>query len=293
VKWLGRALPIFVALIAVAAVLRRYSPGEIVAQMRLGHALAVVPWAIALAVGYMVIAAACDTLVLAHFGAPRYRDVFRGKAAAAVLTSVGYLFGNGGYGVWLARATGAGAAAATGLVIYFLLSDLAAVGWVASIALAVVPHRAPSALVVVAATVAAAQTLAVLVGPSLPSRGRLEPILRPWRIVRRRVGLAQLGARTVNIALAVTFTFLGAHAFGLAIPASAAATFGPAVLLIGSLPINVAGLGAVQGAWLFFFAAYEPGARILAFQILWQWMCAAAFVLRGLPFLQRAVRQIV
>jgi hypothetical protein len=292
VGWLRRLLPLVVAAVAVAAVLRRYSPSEIAAQMRQGHALAVIPWAVVLALGYMLIAAGCDTLVLTRFGAPRYRDVFRGKAAAAVLTSVGYLFGNGGYGVWLARATGVGAAGATGLVVYFATSDLAAVGWVATVALRVVPHAVPRGLVVAAALIALAPTLAIIAGGALPDRGRAATLLRPWRVVPRAIGLLQLGGRTLAISVAVAATFFGAHAFGLHIPTAAAATYGPAVLLVSSLPVNVAGLGAVQGVWLLFFAAYEPGARILAFQILWQWMCAAAFVLRGLPFLQRAVRQI-
>lgn len=290
-RWLRRLVPLVVAALAVAAVLRRYSPSEIAAQMRQGRALAVVPWAIVFAVGYLLVSAACDTLVLTRFGAPRYRDVVRGKAAAAVLTSIGYLFGNGGYGVWLARATGAGAARATGLVVYFLASDLAAVGWVASITLRVVAHTVPRALVVAAAVMALVPTLAIAAGGALPARGRLD-LLRPWREVPRSVGFLQLGGRTLNIAFAVAATFFAAHAFGLRIPAAAAATYGPAVLLVAAMPVNVAGLGAVQGVWLLLFGAWEPGARILAFQILWQWMCAAAFVLRGLPFVQRAVRQI-
>lgn len=291
-KALGRIAPFVIAAIAVAAVLRRYSLHDIAVEMRAGRALAAAPWAALLAVGYMVLAAYADTLVLRAYrsthGSPRWRDVVRGKAAAAMLTSIGYLFGNGGYGVWIARATGVGARAAAALVLLFMLSDLGAVGWVASVAGATA-ESAPRGLRIAAAVAALVPTALVLVAPSLPAS---VPLLRMWRAVPRGRGLAQIAVRCAAITVAVGSTFAGARAFGLAIPWPAAARFGPAILLVASLPVNVAGVGAVQSAWLLFFAPYEAGARIVAFALLWQWMSAAAFVLRGLPFVRRAVGQI-
>jgi hypothetical protein len=65
----------------------------------------------------------------------------------------------------------------------------------------------------------------------------------------------------------------------------------PVILVVASLPVNVAGFGAVQGAWLL-LAPWAPGERILAFSVLWQAFSAAALVLRGLPFLSGVMRDI-
>jgi hypothetical protein len=62
--------------------------------------------------------------------------------------------------------------------------------------------------------------------------------------------------------------------------------------LIGSLPVNVAGIGAAQGAWLLFFLPFEEGTKILAFQLVWAVTLGVSMILRGLPFLPRALAQV-
>jgi hypothetical protein len=65
----------------------------------------------------------------------------------------------------------------------------------------------------------------------------------------------------------------------------------PIILLVGSLPFSVAGLGAAQAAWLLLLP-WASGPRILAFQMLWQLFTGAGILLRGLPFLRRVVAEI-
>ena len=81
-------------------------------------------------------------------------------------------------------------------------------------------------------------------------------------------------------------------AFGLTIAAWAFVTYLPLALLIGALPINVAGFGAVQTVWVFFFCEWESGARILAFNFLWTFLAALAVIVRGLPFVRGVVREV-
>lgn len=284
------ALPFVVSGIALYAVFRKYPIAEIAAQMRKGHALAIVPLAFLLAVIYMLWGALWDVAILRRLGGRvPYARLVRGKAGAAVLTALGYLFGNGGYGVWLARAGGVGAREAAGLVSFFLLSDLAAVGLIASIALSL-GGTAPPSLRLVAALIAVLQPAAIVIGPAFA--GTRRGALAPWVHVPRWLGLAQVLGRSANIFLTVALTWAAALAFGLSVPFSAMATYLPAVLLIGSLPVNVAGFGAAQAAWLFFFTPFAEGTQLLAFVFLWQGAFSASLVVRGLPFVRATLDEV-
>jgi hypothetical protein len=79
--------------------------------------------------------------------------------------------------------------------------------------------------------------------------------------------------------------------FGLQVPAAAAAMYMPMILLVASLPVNVAGLGAAQAAWLLFLP-WASGAQLLAFQALWHVMSGVGILVRGLPFVRRVVREV-
>jgi hypothetical protein len=286
---LRRFGPVLVAAVVVAAILRKYRAGDIAASLREGDALRAMPIACLLAVSFLTWGAMADMVVLRRFGAVGFLDVARGKAAAAVLTAIGYFFSNGGYGVWIARRTQIGASLSAGLVLYFMMGDLAAVGVVAS---AVMPwvHGVPHALSFVAVAIAALPVLAIALGPLVPA-GRLR-MLDPWRAVPRSAGFLQLALRCVNVGIAALLTSLAARAFGLSIPFGTLVACTPILVLVSSLPVNVAGIGAAQAAWLLFFLPFEEGTRILAFQLAWTVTLGAAMVLRGLPFVPRALGQI-
>jgi hypothetical protein len=289
--WLPRLGPVVITAAVLVVIARRYSPAEVATAMREGHALAIVPWAVVQVVGYLALLAAADGLVLRPFGAPPYTDVLRGRAAAAVLSSFTYLLGVGGYGAWIARRTGVGAPVASGIVVYTLVSDLAALGVVA---LCVIPFASESVsrgLFGVAFAITAGPVLLVLVGPHL-RRLRTVDFARPWAEVHAGPALAQIVLRALGLAFAATATSMAARAFGLEIPLAALAVGTPLLIVVASLPVNVAGLGAAQGAWLLFFLPYETGPRILAFQLLWTCALGVSIILRGLPFLRRALAQI-
>ena len=94
-----------------------------------------------------------------------------------------------------------------------------------------------------------------------------------------------------QIVLWVIATTLGAWAFGLQIPLWAMALYGPLILLASALPLNVAGFGVAQGAWLLLLD-FAPGEQLLAFSALWNLALAIAVVLRGLPFLRGVVDEV-
>jgi hypothetical protein len=292
VAWRGplrRFGPVVIAGIVVAAILRRYSVGQIAASLRDGNALGALPLAGVLALSFLAFGAAADMVVLRRFGPVGFLDVARGKAAAAVLAAVGYFFSNGGYAVWIARRTRAGASLSAGLVLYFMAGDLAAVGVITCATMPWVP-AVPSALRLFAVVIAVLPVAAIALGPLVPP-GRLR-VLDPWRHVPRSAGFTQLALRCVNVGIAVLFTSLAARAFGLSVPLGTLVAYMPILLLVSSLPVNVAGIGAAQAAWLLFFLPFEEGSRIVAFQLVWTVMLGTAIVLRGLPFLSRALGQI-
>jgi hypothetical protein len=135
---------------------------------------------------------------------------------------------------------------------------------------------------------------AILVGFLLVSPStRLErfALFETWTRVGRRRGLAQLAIRLLQHASTTTGTWFAANAFGLEIPLSVMLAYLPVILVVASLPINVAGFGAVQGAWLL-LAPWSTGERILAFSVVWQTLSAVAIVLRGLPFLRGVLADI-
>jgi hypothetical protein len=96
----------------------------------------------------------------------------------------------------------------------------------------------------------------------------------------------------VNVGIAVLLTSLAARVFGLSIPLGTLVAYMPILVLVGSLPVNVAGIGAAQGAWLLFFLPFEEGTKILAFQLVWTVTLGVSMVLRGLPFLPRALAEV-
>jgi hypothetical protein len=288
--WLRRVGPYAVTALVVAAILRQYRLSDIIEEMRAGHALRMLPLPLVLPFLLLVPVSLCDRIVLRGvLGRGRFLDIARAKAGTAVLLTLGYAFSGGGYGVWLSRAAGARAARATGIVVYIMMSDLAAVCGVAGASMWLGGLPVPPTLLVLATALFALQTLFILVGPTLPEK--TPRVFAAWRSVRPALGLLQMAGRTANILLITLFAWLASRAFGLDIPLSAMAMYMPVILLVGSLPINVAGLGAAQAAWLLLLP-WATGPQLLAFQFLWQLFLGAAIVLRGLPFVRRVIAEI-
>jgi hypothetical protein len=234
---------------------------------------------------------------------------------------VNYAAGSGGFGVWIARVTGCGASVGAGIVFYIVTSDLAAVAlvatpsaWIATLDVPVLP-----ALRIGAPAIAALVVGMALLGPKIwgraelrgkplrqgsfapptpPAEGARPASLRddeprvPWAVAGPVAALTSILGRSVNILVILVATWIGATAFGMPLPFSAVAIYMPLILLVGSLPINVLGVGAVTGLWALAFERFAPGERVLAFQFLWSLFFGTGVVLRGLPFVRRVVAEI-
>jgi hypothetical protein len=289
--WLQRLAPYAVAASVVAWILHKYPLADVVTEMRAGHALRMLPLALVLPFVVWLPYALYDRVVLlGAVGSVPYRDVVRAKAATAVLLTLGYFFGGGGYAVWIARKTGTGAGRAAGSVLYMMTSDLVAVCAVAGASMWIGGPDVPRVLRSIATGIFCAQVSLLVIGALRPSV-RVPVVFEPWRTIPLSWGLAQIAGRAVNIAVITAFTWGGVRAFGMVVPARVMGMYMPIILLVGSLPFSVAGFGAAQAAWLLLLP-WASGAQILAFHTLWQLFGGAGLLLRGLPFVRPVVAEI-
>lgn len=289
-----RWVPWLVAAAALALLFLRYPPGAVADAMAAGDALAVTPWLAAVTLFSLALMALADWLVFSGFARGlRLFDVVRGRAGSTILMTLHYGASAGAYGIWLARRTGAGAAASSAAIGYQMLSDLCALCWFAlAAALAwgdALPRR--DAVVAVCAAGAGALSVLLLVGSRVMPR-RLGAFARAWRAIGPARFAASLALRLATLGVYVGGTIAAARAFGLDIPAGAMAAGLPVIYVVGALPLNVFGFGAVTAAWVAVFEPFAPGAGILAFQFLYQAFSIAMTVARGLPFLPSVLRDI-
>ena len=300
-RWLRGLAPWVVAALVVGLLVWRYSPRAIAAELARGSVLAILPWCAAVSLVSLVLMSLADWLVFASaLGAGdrlRVTDAARGRAATSILMSINYGLSSGGYGVWLARRTGSGAAAAVGATTYQVLSDLGAVFLfalpAALLGADLLPARIGQSAAIVAAFGAVGVTVLLVAAPRVaPRRLRESRVLVAWARVPIAVGALGALLRAGSIAANIAGTWGAARAFGLDIPGEALAAGLPIAYLVGALPVNVLGLGAVQAAWLVLFAAHAPGAQMLAFQFAFQLQSVLVMVLRGLPFLPGVMRDL-
>ncbi|MEZ4294806.1 MAG: hypothetical protein R3B70_07505 [Polyangiaceae bacterium] len=206
--WLWKVAPYLVAILAIGAILYRYPPATILAEMRHGNALATVPFALAAVYGSLLINATADTWVIRRVaGEAPYWDVFRGKAGATVLMLVGYAAGQGGYGVWVAKATGSNAKTAASVILYIMASELLTVCLLCTGAIWVGAADVPSALGVIAPVTAGVLLLFKLTGPLRLLGDRTPVLFQPWSKMGFAGGFGQLAVRIVQISLLCVLTW--------------------------------------------------------------------------------------
>jgi hypothetical protein len=290
--WLSRLAPYLIATLVIAFILRRYSLDAIRAEMSRGNALPLFPIALAAYILSLICVTWADRIVLVGAvgdGAPNYLSMVKGKAASVVLHIVHYALGQGAYATWLGRRTGIGLGRTGGLIAYIIAAELCSVCLFASTVILIGRPAVPAALLMTVAGISIGLIALMLAAPL----SYLERVaaLDTWSRVGARRGIAQLGVRMLQHTVTTGATWIAARTFGLDIPLGVMLSYMPIILIIASLPVNVAGFGAVQGAWLL-LSPWAPGERILAFSVVWQAASAVALVIRGLPFLRGLLADI-
>lgn len=298
-RMLVRALPWAVAIGVAAFLLSRYSLGDIAREMAKGDVVALLlPMLVMMTVSICLVAAG-DLLVLRStvVVAPRFWDLIRGRAATSILMLLGYVFSGGGLAVWIARKTKIPAGQTIGLLAYIMFSELAALSIIASVAVwlgggELIEAQLRTVVLWVAPAIALSVVAAGLIGPRLLAPRLADPqLLRAVTRVPASAFVLNLLLRTLHLSNVILCKIWALRAFGLDIPVSALWTYMPVILLVGALPVNVLGFGAIQVVWLV-FERWAPGEAILAYVFLWQLLFVIALVIRGLPFVRRVIAEI-
>jgi hypothetical protein len=211
----------------------------------------------------------------------------------ALLGMLGYGAGVGGHGVWLARITGCGVGLTGGMMLYLMSTDLIAVSLVAGLAIWIADVQQAGALRYVAPAIALVLMALALLGPVGPvAEAMLPPVFKPWRRIPPSRAALAIALRGANICFITLCVWGAARAFGLRVPLGVWLAYFPVILVVGSMPVNVLGFGAVQGAWLLFKPWARNGEQVLAFAMLWNLLVAVCILARGLPFVRRVVAEI-
>lgn len=293
--WFWRVLPYVVATVAIGAILWKYPPSQIAKEMEAGDTLAMAPFALILVAIGIFIVSRSDFVILhgALEKAPSYLVVVRARAAVSLLGMLGYGAGVGGFGVWIARVSGCGAKLAGGIVLYKMSADLIAVSTIATGAIYLGDPDVGRGLRLAAPIIAGVLMFLMLFGRHGPTKTEDLPVVfHPWHLISPGRALGAVALRVANILWLTVCVWLGANAFGMTVPLAVMATFFPIVLVVGSMPVNVGGFGAVQGAWLLLAPWAESGEQVIAFSVLWQLVIAIFVSLRGFPFIRAVTREI-
>jgi hypothetical protein len=279
-----RFVPAIIAVLALGGLLWRIDVAELRTAIVHGNVAAILPWAAVLAMGYMALHANWERMLLSRTPLPPgYWNVWAGKAGTAVLNAIGFALGAGGYIAWIARATGVGVAGATALRVIAIVADLMALALVALAAMLIAGGAVPTLFIAGAALAFGVAVLAAV---------GLRVVVKIAATVSLAMWSTQVLGRGLSMWLSIAATSFAAKAFGLEIPAATLWALVPVSMLVRVLPANVAGFGAAQVAFVWVFAPYESEARLLAFHVLWQLAANVCYVLRGLPFLNRATAGI-
>jgi hypothetical protein len=199
---------------------------------------------------------------------------FAVRGATYLLALLNYAVGQGGIGYYLHRSGMSGLRAA-GVTLFTMGTTLATLLLVTTGAWWAGGHAGATVMwwtLVAGCGGFAVYLVAITLRPaSLLRRELLEPLFDTGV---RGHALA-IAARLPHVILIVLGHWFALLAWGIAVPFGAAATLMPAVVIAGVIPISPAGLGTVQGALVYFFSDYAPGATpearaasLLAFSIV-------------------------
>lgn len=248
-----------------------------------------------------------DTLVLKtaigwfHGDVP-YRDLLPVRAASYVVGFFNTNAGRGAVAAYLWRRLDAPFLELGGTVIFLVLTEYTQLVLWAMLGVLGFRSEVTTSLLPVAGGVAAFWLVffaytRLHVTPALAIRWLFAP--RDWQLLKtfrnatvgRYVWIVLLRAPMFVVSLLAHY--YGARAFGIRIPFAQMLTFLPVIFMAAALPVTVAHLGTTQAAWIYFFGAYAPAPRLLAFSLVAHLTFAATRALLGIAWLPAAYGDLV
>jgi len=124
------------------------------------------------------------------------------------------------------------------------------------------------------------------------STSRFGSIPRTFFAARPRDYATVIAIKAPSFLMSLLTQYIALSLYGIAVPFVKLMLFLPLVFLAAALPIGVAHLGTSQAAWLLFFSANAPSAKILAYSLAAHFTFMFCNALIGLCFLRRAIREL-
>jgi hypothetical protein len=124
------------------------------------------------------------------------------------------------------------------------------------------------------------------------SASRFGAIARTFLAAQPRDYAIVIAIKAPSFLLSLLTQYLALSLYGITIPFVELMLFLPLVFLAAALPIAVAHLGVSQAAWLLFFSANAPSAKVLAYSLAAHFTFMFCNALIGLCFIPRAIREL-
>jgi lysylphosphatidylglycerol synthase-like protein len=285
---LRRASAILATLAIVVLILRRVPAASLVQALRDADLGLFLPLMIANTLFYF----AWDTLVLAavvrwFHGPVPYRELLAVRAASYVAGFFNTNIGRGALAAYLSRRLRAPFLELGSTVLFLVLTEYTQLVIWSMLGLFGLRAEVSRSLLLVAGGVAAGWLLVrLLLAP------RDWPVARTFRLAtpERYVQIVLLRAPMFFVSLCLHY--YAAHAFGIHIPFAQLLTFLPVIFMLAALPVTVAHLGTTQAAWVFFFGAWAPAPRLLAFSLAAHLVFTATRALAGAAWMPAALVDI-
>jgi hypothetical protein len=258
---------------------------------------------------YWMIDSSCLTWVVRRFNAPlRFRDIVPIRASMYLLALVNTNLGQGGVAWYLHRKAGIPFLEGLSSILFIALMEVYQLFLFSTLGIVFYHPAEPGQskareLLRLAYVIAWLSLVAVII---LFAVARRSDRIRSWSGTSRFGAIARTffaaGPRDYAIVIAIKAPsfllslltqYLALSLYGIAIPFVKLVLFLPLVYLAAALPITVAHLGTSQAAWLLFFSANAPGAKVLAFSLAAHFTFMFCNALIGLCFLSRAARELV
>jgi hypothetical protein len=257
---------------------------------------------------YWTIDSVCLTWVIQRFNTPlRLRDIMPIRASMYLLALINTNLGQGGVAWYLHRKAGVPFLEVLSSILFIALMEVYQLFLFSTLGIVFYRSGSPGQNEIVgvlrAAYVVAWLLLVVVIVLFARARhsdgmrawistSRFGPIARTFFAARPRDYATVIAIKAPTFLMSLLTQYVALSLYGIAIPFVKLMLFLPLVFLAAALPIGVAHLGTSQAAWLLFFSANAPGAKILAYSLATHFTFMFCNALIGLCFLRRAIREL-
>jgi hypothetical protein len=257
---------------------------------------------------YWVIDSYCLAWVVRRFNAQlRLRDIMPVRASMYLLALINTNLGQGGVAWYLHRKAGIPFLEVLSSILFIALMEIYQLFLFSTVGIVLYHPTSPGQIEIVGviriAYVIAAVLLVAIITlfssarrnervRSWMSAGRFAPITRTFLAAGPGDYAIVIAIKAPSFVLSLVTQYLALSLYGINIPFVALILFLPLVFLAAALPIGVAHLGTSQAAWLLFFSANAPSAKILAYSLAAHFTFMFCNALIGFCFLPRAIREL-